>query len=84
MAKDCAGMELNGQFFEIAEKFCYIGDTKGALKSTADSVIKRIRSGYSKFRDLVAFLVSRGFPLKAKGRLYSVYVCSLMLYDSDT
>ena len=30
MAKDCAGMELNGQFFEIAEKFCYIGDTKGA------------------------------------------------------
>ena len=29
-------------------------------------------------------LASRGFPLEAKGRLYSAYVQSVMLYGSET
>ena len=29
-AKDCVGIELNGHFFEISEKFCYISDIVGA------------------------------------------------------
>ena len=35
-------------------------------------------------RNLVPLLTSRGLPLGAKGRLYSTYVCSVMLSESET
>ena len=36
--------------FEIIEKFCYLGDTKGT--GAFDSVMTRIRSKWCEFRDL--------------------------------
>ena len=30
IAEDCAGIGLNGQSFEIVQKFCYLGETRGA------------------------------------------------------
>ena len=44
----------------------------------------RIRRGWCKFRYLVPLLTSRGLPLGAKSRLYSVCVRSVMLYGSET
>ena len=43
-----------------------------------------LRSGWCKFRYLVPLLAGRGFPLEAKGRLYSACVQSVMLYGSET
>ena len=37
-----------------------------------------------KFRDFVPLFASRGLPLEAKGRLYSMCVRSVMLYGSET
>ena len=37
-----------------------------------------------RFRHLVPLLASRGFPLGEKGRLFSLRVHSIMLYESDT
>lgn len=55
------------------EKFCYLGDTRGAIRDAFDSARISNRSGSCKYRDLVPFLDSRGFPLAAKGR--SCYPC---------
>ena len=62
-AKNCPGMELNGQSLEFVEKN-YLGDTTGAVGGTVDSVIAR-----SKFRDLGSLLTSRCLLLGAKYRL---------------
>ena len=61
MAEDCPGIESNGLSFETV-------DTVRARWSSMDSVITKIRIGWSKFIDSVLLLVSRGFPLKANGR----------------
>ena len=76
------GHRINGQSLVIVEEFCYLGDTIGARGGTADSVIRKIRRRWSKFRDLVSFVASRGLPLERKGRLYSACVHSVMLYGS--
>ena len=61
IAEDCLSIELNGLSFETV-------DTVRARWSSMDSVITRIRIGWSKFRDSVLLLASRGFPLEANGR----------------
>ena len=48
-----------------------------------DIVITKIRSGWSKFRDLVHLLAIRSLSFGAKGRLYSGCVHSVMLYGSE-
>ena len=53
--------------------FCYLGDTR-AVGDAVDSVIRRIRSGWSEFRDLVPQLTSRYLPSAAKGRLHSTFL----------
>ena len=43
MMEDCPCLELNGQFLEIMENFCYLGDTIGARGGAFDRAITRIR-----------------------------------------
>ena len=50
-ARDCPGIELNGQSLKIQEKFCYPDDAKRAGGGAVDSAMTRIRSRWSKFRD---------------------------------
>ena len=72
MAQDCSGI-LNDHSLEIVGK-SYLGETNGATWGATDSVITRIKSGWTKSRDLVPLLASRGLPLGAKGRLESTCV----------
>ena len=83
MVEDCQGAELNGQFLEILEKLPYLGDTIQARGSAVDSVITRLRSEWSMFRDLVSLLASGGFPVGAEG-IYSTCACSIRLYGIET
>ena len=82
-ADDCSGIGLNGQSLEILEKFWHLGDKIGARGGVVDSVKTRIRC---KFRNLVPLLASRGFPLEAKGSLYStlIHTAPVILYGSET
>ena len=70
--------------FEIVEKLCYLGDTIGDRRGVLASVIRKIRSGWCKFRDLVPLLASTSLPLGAKDRLYSACAHSVMLYGRET
>ena len=47
-----------------------------------ESVIKKIRIRWSKFRDLVPLLASEGLPLGSK--VYFANAHSVMLYGSET
>ena len=59
LVKDRPVIESNGMPLEIIEKY-FLGDGIGARVSAFNSVITRIKSGGSKFRDLVPLLVSKG------------------------
>ena len=67
MAEDCPGIELNSLSLETV-------DTVKAKWSSVDSVITKIRIGWSKFRDSVLSLASRGLPLEANGSFTQCYV----------
>ena len=58
--------------------------TQQELEGVQLSVITRIRSGWTKFRDLVILLARRGLALAATGRLHCASVHSAMLYGSET
>ena len=62
----------------------YLGDTVWATGGAIDSVVTKIRNGWSKFNDLGPFLANRDFPLGAKDILYSACVRSIMLFGSET
>ena len=64
--------------------FCYLGNLIGARRGQLTVFLTSIRSGGSKFRDLVPLLATRGLLLAAKGRLYSACGHSIMLYESCT
>ena len=54
----------------------------GAGEAAVDSIVTRIRSGWSSFRGFMLLLASRGLTLGSKGRfrMHS----SVMLYGSET
>ena len=54
---------LDGQATEVVQKFCYLGDTIEAQGGARAGVIARVKSGWSKFRELLPFLTSRALPL---------------------
>ena len=64
----------------MVEKLCYLDDTIRARRDAFDSVIIRIRSGWSTFKDLKPLLASRGLSLGAEDRLYSACGHNIMLY----
>ena len=47
-------IELNNQYLEIVEKFCYLGNTIEAKWGAINSTMTVVRSGWSRFRDLRA------------------------------
>lgn len=70
---------MNGQSLEVMEKVWYLGDAIGAFHS----VLARKSDGWNEFRGLLPFLTRIGFPLGAKGRLYSAFLHSFLLYESE-
>ena len=58
---DCLGIELNGHFQEIVEKFCYLGDTIRVKGGAFGSVITNL--GFS------AFANQQRFALRSKRQI---------------
>ena len=72
------------QSLEIMKKVFLFDDAIGPRGNAIHIVIARIRTGWTKFRVLMILLASRGFPIRARYRLYSGCICSVMLKGSDT
>ena len=65
------------------ERFCYLGDTIGAISGADFSGITRIRSEWKKFSDLVSLLGNGGLPLGANGKLYSMCTQCYAIWNLD-
>ena len=48
------------------------------------STVTRVRSVWEKFRELLPLLTTKAIFVEVKGELYAAYVCSVMLYCSET
>ena len=68
----------------FVESFCYLGDTIGAAGGADQACRTRVRCAWSKFRELMPILTSRGASLKLKGKIYMQCVQSTMVYGSET
>lgn len=55
LAEDSPGVESNGQSLEIVNRFDVLMAPVGARGSAVDRVITKIKSRWSKFRDLVLY-----------------------------
>jgi len=74
---------VDGDEFESVDSFCYLGDKLDAEGGVDAAVTSRIRSGWTKFRELAPFLTSRAAPLKLKGTVYAACVRTSMVYGSE-
>jgi len=69
---------------ELVDKFCYLGDML-SVDGDADAAVEaRIQTEWNKFRQLVLLLTNMDISLTIRGRLYSRYVQSSMLHESET
>ena len=68
---------------DVVDSFCYLGDTIGAGGGCDLSVITRIRSAWGKFRELLPILTSRALSYITHGQIYSTYIRTVLLYDSE-
>ena len=58
----------------------YLTDNKG---SSGPEIRRRIKKATETFRRLWRIWAMKGLPLKLKGRLYSAFVHSVLLYNSE-
>ena len=65
------------------EKLFYHRNTIGACGSVVASVMARIRSGWSNFKNLVSFLGSKYLLLEPEADYIPAFVGSVILYGSD-
>ena len=48
------------------------------------AILKRIQTGWLKFRELSGLLIGKGMSLRAKGIIYTACIRAAMLYGSET
>ena len=64
--------------------FCYLGDMTAFARSAVNiGNNKNLGTGWSKFRDLLPWLASRGLLLSVNDSLYSGCVHNLTLYGRE-
>ena len=55
---------------DVVDSFCYLGDTIGAGGGCDLSFIRRIRSAWGKFRELLSILTSHALSYITRGQIY--------------
>ena len=78
------GIVLGDFKLEEVTEFCYLGDTINSGGGNDIAAIRRVRSGWKKFRELSPMLTLKEMPLKQRSKLYTACVRSKMIYGSET
>ena len=69
---------------EVVAFFCYLGDMLSAGGGCDITVTTRVKTAWTKFRELTPVLISRHLSYKTRGHVYSSYMRSAMLHASET
>ena len=78
------GLHIDGHEYEIVDKLCYLGDMLSQEGDCEHAILKRIQTGWLKFRELSGLLIGKGMSLRSKGIIYTTCIRSAMLYGSET
>ena len=78
------GLHIDGHEYEIVDKSCYLGDMLSQEGGCEHAILKRIQTGWLKFRELSGMLIGKGMSLRAKGIIYTTCIRTAMLYGSET
>ena len=78
------GLHKDGDEYEIVEKLCYLGDMLSQEGGCEHAILKRIQTGWLKFRELSGLLIGKGMSLKLKEIFYTTCIRPSMLYGSET
>ena len=78
------GLHIDGDEYEIVDKFCYLGDMLSQEGDCEHAILKRIQAGWLKFRELSGLLIGKGMNVKSKGIIYTTCIRPAMLYGSET
>ena len=60
---------------------------KGQLSQEGDcehAILKRVQTGWLKFRELSGLLIGKGMRLRSKGIIYTTCIRPMMLYGGET
>ena len=78
------GLYIDGHEYEIVDKLCYLCDMLSQEGGYEDTILKRIQTGWLKFRELSGLLIGKGMSVKSKGIIYTTCIRPAMLYGSET
>ena len=78
------GLHIDGHEYEVVDKLCYLGDMLSQEGGCEHAILKRIQTGWLKFRELSGLLIEKGMNLRSKGIIYTIYIRPAMLYGSET
>ena len=70
--------------YEIVDKFCYLGDMLSQEGGCEYAMLKRIQTGWLKFKELSGLLIGKGMSVRSKGIIYITCIRPAMLYGSET
>ena len=73
----------NGGVAKACGSFFYLGSLTDKKGSSGPEIRRRIKKATETFRRLWRVWAMKGLPLKLKGRLYSAFVHSVLLYNSE-
>ena len=68
------GLHIDGHEYEIVDKFCYLGDMLSQEGGCEHAMLKRIQTGWLKFRELSGLLIGKGMSLKSKGIICTTWI----------
>ena len=78
------GLHIDDHVYEIVDKLCYLGNMLSQEGGCEHAILKRIQTGWLKFRELSGLLIGKGMSLKSKGIIYTTCIRPAMLYGSET
>jgi len=73
----------HGEVAKACGSFFYLGSLTDNTGSSGPEIRRRIKEATETFRRLWRVWAMKGLPLKLKGRLYSAFVHSVLLYNCE-
>ena len=77
-------LDIDGHEYEIVDKFCYLGDMLSQEGDCEHAILKRIQTGWLKFREAFRSAYRKRDECEVKRIIYTTCIRPAMLYGSET
>ena len=77
------GLHIDGHEYEVVDKFCYLGDMLSQEGGCEHAILKRIQTGWLKFRELSGLLIGKGMSEVKRNYLYNMHKTCNVVWQWD-